>query len=267
MIVNKKWYSVLISLLLVWFLIVLTTGIFNLILNEMKSNRAMWDYIKAYAWAESAQELALLDIKEYWYWYENSIEKGLNEKSVMLTNNLSDFKWGRDVLISYSINWKVNSYSWSLDWLWYDIVPLFYIDSEKKEQEISNLVLDIKEWSSEDLSWNIVWKKNWISWKWEIWEDDTVFQKTLDEVGKFIYEEQEVKDFFKDSTVNYLILFNSWNDKINYNLSTIDLDEYFTKPSLDIISSWEISSYKQNLKTTVNNTKFLDILKYSIYSN
>jgi len=44
-------------------------------------------------------------------------------------------------------------------------------------------------------------------------------------------------------------------------------DEFLTKPKTNIISSWEIGSYKQNLETKMNNTEFLNILKYSIYSN
>jgi hypothetical protein len=45
-------------------LLVLTTGIFNIILKELKDNRAIGDYIKAYAGAEAGRELALLKIKE-----------------------------------------------------------------------------------------------------------------------------------------------------------------------------------------------------------
>jgi len=49
--INKSsGYSVIMALLIIWFLLVLSIGIFNLVLNEMKDNRAMWDYIKVYAW-------------------------------------------------------------------------------------------------------------------------------------------------------------------------------------------------------------------------
>ena len=47
--INKSWYSVILSLLLIGFIMVLSIWIFRLILNEMKNNRAMWDYIKSYA--------------------------------------------------------------------------------------------------------------------------------------------------------------------------------------------------------------------------
>ncbi len=266
MILNKKWYSVIISLLLVGFILVLSTGIFRLILNEMKSNRAMWDYMKAYAWAESAQELALLDIKKYWYWYVWDVDNSINPKSVILSeNNLDYSKYNRvnDVLISYSNDWKVNSYEWLLSPLWYDIIPLFYID-KTGEHKVNDITLNVTAWNVSDLSWNIVWKLNWISWKW-LWL--TWVKKTLT-WNWFTYEEQDIWNFLTSSSTNYLVLFNSGkSNDLSYWLNSSNPLEYFTKPSLNIVSTWELSNYKQNLNTNVNNTEFLNILKYSIYSN
>lgn len=264
--INKKWYSVIISLLLVWFMLVLSTGILRLILNEMRNNKAMWDYIKAYAWAEASQELALLWIKENWYWYIWDIEGTINAKSVILSENYLDytlFSKSKDVLTSYFNDWKVNSYEWILSPLWYDIIPLFYID-DSWEQKVTDLKLTISSWLSSDLSWNVIWKLNWISWSWEwlIWT-----KKTLTS-NEFTFSQESIGTFLSSSTTNYLVLFNSWNSvELNYTLETIDPIEYFTKPELDIISTWEIWNYKQNLRTNIDNTEFLNMLKYSIYSN
>ena len=263
---NKKWYSVIISLLLVWFMLILSTGIFRLILNEMKSNRAMWDYMKSTAWAEAAQELALLDIKIHWYWYVWSIENTVNSKSVMLSSNNLDYgnyKKNTDVLISYSNDGKVNWYDGSLSPLWYDIIPLFYIDDDW-EHKVTDVVFKIKEWDSSLLSWNIVWDISWISW---YWENLTWVEKTLG-ADWFSYNQKWIWNFLTSSSTNYLVLFNSWkSNNLNYTLDSVDPLEFFTKPSLDIISTWELSDYKQNIKTNINNTEFLNILKYSIYSN
>jgi hypothetical protein len=69
------------------------------------------------------------------------------------------------------------------------------------------------------------------------------------------------------SNSNYLILFNGWNtNNIEYNIKSISW-EFFSKPETKIISSGEIWEYKQNLETHLDNTKFLNRQKYSIYSN
>jgi len=222
--------------------------------------------MKAYAWAESAQELALLDIKEKWYWYIWSVDNSVNSKSVILSeNNLDYSKYNRvnDVLISYSNDWKVNSYEWELKPLWYDIIPLFYID-DVWEHKVNDINLNIISWNVSDLSWNIVWKLNWISWKW-LWS--TWVKKTLTS-NWFTYEEQQIWNFLSTSSTNYLVLFNSWkSNDLLYSLDSSNPVEFFTKPSLNIVSTGELSNYKQNLNTNINNTEFLNILKYSIYSN
>lgn len=265
-ILNKKWYSVIISLLLIWFLIVLSIWIFRLILNEMKSNKAMWDYIKSYAWAESSQELALLEIKIKGYWYDTKILDNKEWKSIILSKNFLDnslYHPKKDVLISNSNDWKVNSYDWKLKPLWYDIIPLFYLD-DTWEKKVNNIDFLVKSWDSGNLSWNVIWKLNWISW---VWSDLTGIKKTITSLG-FTQENKTIWEFLNSSSTNYLVLFNSWNTwDIDYKLSTNISTEFFTKPRLTILSSWEVWDYKQNLQTIVDNTEFLNILKYSIYSN
>jgi hypothetical protein len=226
-------------------------------MNESISNSAMWDYLKAYAGAESAQELALLDIKEKWYWYHWELERN--------TFILS----GSNVSISYKDDWKVLSYTWNLDGYSYDIFPLFYIDEEWREQKVTGLKLEIIgwEWEASYLSWNIVWWNfEWISWVWSFDFNSNWSKKYLDGSNNFIYREVPISDFLESSSINYLILFNSQDESLNYTLNSSE-NKFFTTPRLNIYSSWEIWNYKQNLKTSVDNTKFLWILKYSIYSD
>lgn len=265
--INLNWYSVVISLLLIWFIMVLSIWIFRLILNEMKINKAMWDYIKSYAWAESAQELALLDIKKKGYWYYSFIQSDVNNKSVLLSRNFlnkSLYHPKKDVLISHSNDWKVNYYTWNILPLGYDIVPLFYID-DSWEHKVNWISFSILNWDTNSLSWNIISNNSGISWIWEVskWVEKKVNSDQLNIVLDVL-----VNDFLTINNTNYLVLFNSWNSgDINYKLETTNNTEFFTKPRLDILSIWEIWDYKQNLKTRVDNTEFLNILKYSIYSN
>jgi hypothetical protein len=259
--INKSWYSVIISLLLVSFIIVLTWWVFRLVMNEMKDNKIMWDYFKAYAWAETAQELALLWIKQVWYWYDEEVKPNKEAKSVILAEDVS-FNPNRDVLVSYYNNGKVNSYSWVLLPLSYDIIPLFYIDNEW-EKKVNEISMSISKWVPSELSWNVIWRDGWVSWVGYnlVWAEKSIGSSW------FEYANVSVRDFLSRSTTNYLVLFNSWRTDIEYTLKAENLEEFFTKPRLEIFSSWEVWEYKQNLKTLVDNTELLNILKYSIYSN
>lgn len=266
---NNSWYTVMISLLIIWFLLVLTTGIFNLILNELKDNRSLWDYMKSYAWAEAWSELALLEIKNNWYEYYNKIDH-TNNKSIVLAEdslNSSNFKKQKDVLLSYDMNTKTNNYEWELSPLWYDIIPLFYIDEDTDgnlvEQKIDNYSLTII-WTDSDLSWNIIWKDKWLSWT---WTNNSWILKTIDptSLNFSLNNNKTIIDFLASSDSNYLVLFNSSNvNNIEYK---IESTKEFIKPKTSIISSAIVWTYKQNIVTNLDNSEFLNMLKYSIYSN
>ena len=266
---NNKGYSVIIALLITWFLLLLVVWVFNLVLKELKDTRAMGDYYKAYYWAESAQELALLKIKEKWYWINEDIEFSINDSSVVLSKNPTDkdlFNPKLETYISYSLNTKTDSYSWELDSLWYDIIPLFYIDSNSIEHKITNLDFNIDFWNSWDLVWNILSKDWWISGTWEF--DWNIYVDKKDSASSFINESSiSIKSFLINNDTNYLILFNTWELEIKYNFWVVNTWEFFSKPKTYIISSAKIWDYRQNLRTYLNNTEYLNILKYSIYSN
>lgn len=273
--ITKKWYSTLIVLLLIGFMIVLTSWIFRLVIKEMKSNKILWDYIKAYAWAEAAQELALLEIKKKWYWYDINLGSTKKDwkyewKATIISKFIAPSSYNpvRDVLLSYSNDWRTDVYEWNIPKLWYDIIPLFYIsDSENLEDIIENKINKIKlnviEWVSSDLSWNIIGLKSWISWIWNFLENTSGAMKYT-ENNQFAYSNKTIEEFLQLSDTNYLVLFNSWKSSIRYNLNWEWW--YFTKPRLNITSSWEVWDFRQNINTKVDNTEFLSILKYSIFS-
>lgn len=266
---NNKAYSVIIALLITWFLLLLVSWVFNLVLREFNDTVAMGNYYKAYYWAESSQELALLKIKEKWYWIDENIDFWINDKSIILSKNPTDkslFNPKNEVFISYSLETKTNSYSWKLIALEYDIIPLFYIDNNNNEHKINNLDFNVNFWNNSELLWNIVSKEWWISWIWEFdWNLNV--NKKISNSYISVNSSDDLKTFLSDNNTNYLILFNSWNNNIEYNLNTINNSEFFSKPKTYIISSAKIWDYRQNLRTYLNNTEYLNILKYSIYSN
>lgn len=263
---NKNWYSIIVSLIIIWLLLVLSTWTLTIVLFEMKDNRGMWDSIKAFAWAEASQELALLAIKENGYGYYEKVENNINNKSIILSEHPLDidlFNKNNDVLMSYDIASKTDDYRWVLSPLWYDIIPLFYIDDDW-EHKINNYSINIIAGDLNSLIWNIIWINSWISWKW----NNTIWvMKKVTITNELDYSEININDFLTNSESNYLILFNTLaSDNIEYEINSIDWN-YFSKPKSNIITSAQIWKYKQNLDTFLDNTKFLDRQKYVIYSN
>jgi hypothetical protein len=273
---NNKWYSIIISVVLIGFLLMLTTWVFSLVLKELKDNRWMWDSIKAFAWAEAAQELALLKIKEKGYGIDNKIEHWVSTGSIYLANDpldVNNFNNNKDTFISYDLNvlaeiqgWKY-IYQANLESKEYSIIPLFYEKDWEMIINVENYELDISPESS-DLVWNVIAWEEWIwwdgsnwfnrlNWKWKVINTS----HTGDKTSEFI--ESRVEDFLPKNNA-YLILFNSWNSNINFTLKSL---QKFSKPKIKILSSAQVWNYRHNLETEFDNTKFLNMLKYAVFSN
>lgn len=250
---TQSWYSIIIAILTIGFLLVLTTSTLNLVLQEMQDGKGKQDYMKAYAAAEGWLELAMLQIKDKGYWYFWEIKK---EK--LLWNS------SQDGLISYSFDSKVSTYSWTLDAFQTNIIPLFWIDNLWLSQSVSFVNLNTQVW----IIWNIIWESGGISGTWNITSITSVWEKTLKTIAwntdfQFI-ENKKVHDFINSNTWSYLMLYNPLSSNISYNIESGNM--FFTKPIATISSSAQVSKYVQNLETTIDNTEFLGILKYSIYS-
>ena len=266
---NNSGYSIVISLLMVGFLIVVTSWVFNLVLWELNDNRGRENYLKAFAAAEGAQELALLQIKKQWYGYYGT-EAVISDSNILAEDPL-DIKPARDPIISYNLDSKTSSYSETLIPLEYAIVPLFVLDDSTPnsrpnfiESDWTNGALSLLlDTTSNELIWNLLSEDGGMSWVWGFSEID---KSTLSKASS-VTPDYSVDDFIRDNVgkLNYLILFNS--DPVNDITYSLESNREFTKPEATIISSAQVWKYKQNLSTTLNNTEFLNILRYSIYSN
>jgi len=171
---NNKWYSIIIIIIIIGFLLALTWAIYKLVLVELNDNRWRYSYLKASYASKWAWELAMLMIKEKWYWYDQEVvfDKGNPISDILNYENNKN-----NPLISYSINSKVSNYTWSIDSLWYDIIPLFYIDDSWSWQ-ILDLELSINDWNEDKLSWNLISKNSWLSGIWDFsWDSSWIIKE------------------------------------------------------------------------------------------
>lgn len=278
---NKKWYSIIIIITIIWFLILLTSWVFRLIQNEFMDNRILWNYVKSYFWAETAQEIALLQIKEIWYWVES---KSRENKKLLYPGDVEIKK----VNFSFSEkdwdSWQTNHYEWKIAPYETDIIPLFYleIDDDWKEsikEDIKDLTLSGT--GINNLTWNIISEKSWISWVWGFNENQEFTLKYVVD-GKGAVKNISIRDFMdkkfpgwefdlSEDSYRYLMLYNASGEDVKYDLET--KSGKFTKPEINIISMGEIKTNRSNLpdsrvnlSTKVNFHDLNSRSKYSIFS-
>ncbi len=277
---NNSGYSIVISLLMVGFLIVVTSWVFNLVLWELNDNRWRENYLKSFAGAEWSLELALLQIKKHGYGYYGN--DATLSWSGILAEDPANPKKAKEALVSYDLGSKTKSHSWTLAPLGYAIVPLFFIGDRTSPPPAPapiSTVPDIEISGSNlgSLVWNLLWEDDGISGTGgsPINKDTLVPDAQLrvfatpDNAPEYEFKPITIENFLWDSnrenTSMYMILFNA--DGVNKLDYVISSSQFFTKPETKIVSSAQVGKYKQNLETELDNTEFLNILRYSIYSN
>jgi len=249
---NTQWFSIIASVMLIWFLLVLTASTLNLVLQEMQDGRGRQLYLKSFSAAEWSLEIALLQLKQYGYWYD---EDTFQDKKLFWNDSYDSVVW-------YEFENKTQAFSSSLGGFETVFIPLFWTD-ESDSYSIDDIAVITP---SSNIVWNIVGQSDGLSWRWSF---DTAYSSenkvTTDVSWDVIVSSNSVSvwDFLSNNNQSYLILYNSSDSQVNYEVSSNDS---FSRPVTEIISSWNVWKYSQNLSTEVDNTEFLWILKYSIYS-
>jgi hypothetical protein len=106
--------------------LVLSTGILKVILTDAKDTYWMKNSLRAFYWAESWLELALLRLKLKWFWYDYEIKNTDWREVNVLASDLNNPKKNKDVLIDYKIESKSTTASWTIESGQSVIYPLFY---------------------------------------------------------------------------------------------------------------------------------------------
>lgn len=242
-----SWYSIIASIMMIGFLLILTTSTLNLVLQELNDGNGRQNYLKTFAGAEWGLELALLKIKQEGFWYDEDNFSW----SLLWTRNL-------DAKIFYDFDSKVNAYTGSLDPFGFEIVPLFSIDSSWVVASTSWVSLD-NVWG--EIAWNIIWNNTGISWNGSFDHMSVFPSKSI-----WGFSDLSVDAFLWANTWSYITLYNNSTSDISYILNWNGANTYFSKPQATIFSSSKAWKYSQNLRTVVDNTEFLGVLKYSVYS-
>lgn len=249
---NSEGYTVIVAILIMGFLLLLTGGVFHLVLSSLKDNRGLWNNIKTSAAAEWAVELALMQIKEKGY--------GVYEKVEFLDGKSTVF--GEKMEIAYDMGSKTGDTGFLvLEPGEHQFFPMFYIETDGALKQTESITkLDVSNGIDNSLVWNFI-GSNWgISGVWIIASGLTEW-KGRKQDGTF--DRSSVDAFLSEpgNTV-YLLLFNAGANPIEYTLTS---NQDFSLPAANIIASAKIGSYKQNLRTKFDNTAFLNLLKFSIY--
>ena len=243
---EKKAFTIIVAILMIAFLFVLTAGVFNLVLKEMNDNRGQEKYMQSYSAAEWAMELGLLNIKQNWYPHQESLDITSADESWIL-NFWTSFTKNKDTNIWYTTEIATWEYKWILKPGETDIIPLFsrwvYNDSPTS----FNLTY---ESGSNSLRWNIIWQNSGKSGVW--------FSSFMD---------PSINTFLLANSESYLMVFNEDNtSELKYKLKS-NSSKFFSKPIWTITASAVVWNYRQNIKTEIDNSEFLNMLKYSVYSN
>jgi len=249
-------------------MLMVTSGVFLLILAENKDTKGMEFYLKAYAWAEGALEMALLNAKNHSYSYSTTAppDKGSDFSRVLTRNpdNQDSYHPKKDVLVGYKIDATTQTIEKKYIAAWFfDIIPLFSMNEAKEPNKVSTI--ELKTLGNANIVWNIVGNNEGMSGTWDINLSTRWNLKRLTG-GNPNYSEMLVSSFLKQSNGNYLIIHNVSTNSGTYTLSTPNSGEYFTREKNVIIASGEIGDYKQNIQFDLDTSQYLNLLKYSIFS-
>ncbi len=298
----NKWFSTIIVILIVSFLVILSSWILNIILQESKNTRLVFNMISTYAWAEWALEYALLKLKNHKNWFEDSVKYNTDYDSKLLFKDTSNFIFNKDQIIEYEIDNFATDYTWSINPWSFEIISLFFdswslIQVNSKNPNLNTSTSNIiktnsfkftwkKSWWIETVfTWNIIWNDVnwntfWIVWTWQTnesfwtWYTDIIkslWSKKYTETDTDFTNAQQINfekwidiwKFLNTYNNNYLIIYNSSPDKLDYNITS---NEWFSLSKTSIITSSKIWNFKQNIQFTQDKSQIFEMLKYSLFN-
>jgi hypothetical protein len=225
----------------------------TLVIGESKDSKAVANSLKAYAAAEWALELWMLEAKNANY----GIDRVNTDYQKLLFNN----GWNnKDAKIQYEIDGLVNRVENKIIASWeFAIIPLF---GKNTKVVAPNLII---LWNSQDVVWNILSQNAWLAGVGNFDMNTSGKQKSISN-GEVNLQETKVWNFILSHNENYLILQNTWNSDVSYTLTSQNSWEFFTNTTVKIVGNGEVGWWKQNVFVEIDTQKYLNLLKYSVFS-
>ena len=251
---SNQGYSIILSVLMVWFMLVLTHGVMTLVIGESKDSKTVANSLKAYAAAEWALELWMLEAKNANY----GIDRVNTDYQKLLFNN----GWNnKDAKIQYEIDGLTNQITSQSIPAWeFAIIPLFWHTTQKVTSPVLTII-----WIPDDVVWNILSQNAWLAGVGNFDMNTSGKQKSILS-GQVSLEETQVWDFISSHNENYLIIQNTWNADVSYTLTSQKPWEFFTNTTVKIVGNGEVGWWKQNVFVEIDTQKYLNLLKYSVFS-
>ncbi|MDD5769509.1 MAG: hypothetical protein PHE25_00930 [Candidatus Gracilibacteria bacterium] len=261
--INNSGFSIILAITMTGFMIVLTAGIFLLVLSENKDTKSIENYFKSSQGAEGSLELAMLKAKQYNYSYDEKLISS-NSLSKILCKDITNCYENKDELITYNLS-SISSQivDKKIELGNFDIIPLFSYDQNGVYKKVKNITIT---GLNNNIIWNIVGKDSGISGIGDFINTTEGNYKTISGLD-ISYNKKTIGEFLNFSDYNYLILHNLSNGEITYTLKSLNSGEFLTKDTSQIIATGEVGGFKQNLIVNINSSKYLNLLKYSIFSN
>lgn len=252
---SNQWYSIILAVLMVWFMLVLTHWVLTLVIGESRDTKAIENYLKAYAWAEWALELGMMEAK-----LENY---GVDTENTDFSQTLHNNEWNnKDVSIEYEIQGLVNSLENREIEAWeFAIIPMFWKGTEVKRPRLT--------WVNNEVVWNILSESSGLAGTGSFDKDRQWVEKKIlitSTESRVDLSNKKVSDFLNENNENYLILHNTWDTPVSFTLKSDISTEFFTNTTVKIIGTGEVWGWKQNIFVDIDTQNYLNLLKYSVFS-
>ena len=292
--ISQEGFSTLLSIFVIWFLLIISTGVLNMYMTEMKINRSLYNGITTYAWAEWSLEYALLKSKNHRDGFWDAVSD-IEPDSNLLSGYTRRINGLR---LNYTFQNHSNNFSGTIQAGEHLIFPLFIgtgtvLGWSSIHPNKTDLIAAVKKQLTLTMGWPLGW--NIIMIQQSNGEtigitgtgNISIHYPTLDQTGVireyieesiqdiwwdvldtqeyFIHSNTWVANFLNrwDLTEPYLLIFNPGNVWYSVELQT---DSPFALPMNSIVASSHIgTTAKQTIEFSEDKSKYYESLKYGLF--
>ena len=297
---QRKGFSVILAIVVTAFLTVVSAGVLDLVLRELKTSGAYWRGVSAQAGAEGSLEWALLKMKAHGAGFQDKVEAGKDPESLLLAGKADFADVTRDdQILEYETLARSGAYVGTVAAHGFEVLPL-YFDSGSKWEEAGNAhafdydagqVVEIKRlalggiaWKNGDagapeIVWNVVGNTSTgassgiagtqgfdaingdpVAIKKEIIADEDVAGEPQ---RTSVDRKSSIRDFLEGYDAKYLVLYNFNDRDVSF---TVTAPGPFALPETTVYASATVADFKRTLEFVDSRRSLFSGLKYSFFS-